>query len=123
MKTFVSLAIAMVLAGCDGATDTGKYDVAATGGDPARGKVLIRSYSCGSCHTIPGVRGANGLVGPPLTSFGRRTFVAGQLPNTADNLVRWIKDPPAVVAGTAMPPLGVSEAQARDIAAYLYSLR
>jgi cytochrome c len=93
------------------------------GGDPARGKSQIVVYGCGSCHVIPGVGGANGLVGPPLTKFAHRTFIAGEVPNTSDFLVRWISVPQAIEPGTAMPNLGVSEAQARDIAAYLYTLR
>jgi cytochrome c1 len=93
------------------------------GGDPARGKVQIVAYGCGSCHVIPGVGGAKGLVGPPLTQFAHRGFIAGEVPNNGDFLVRWISVPQAIEPGTAMPNLGVSEAQARDIAAYLYTLR
>jgi len=92
-------------------------------GDPQRGAVLIRQFSCGACHTIPGIRGADGRVGPPLDFFSDRSFIAGQLPNTAQNLERWLRDPPAVEPGTAMPNLGVSEPAARDMAAYLLTLR
>jgi cytochrome c1 len=63
------------------------------------------------------------MVGPPLDFFSRRTMIAGELPNTPDNLVRWIENPPSVEAGTAMPKLGLSDEQARDVAAYLYTLR
>jgi cytochrome c len=93
------------------------------GGDPARGKSQIVAYGCGSCHVIPGVSGASGLVGPPLSKFAHRAFIAGEVPNTSEFLVRWISVPQAIEPGTAMPNLGVSEAQARDIAAYLYTLR
>jgi cytochrome c len=93
------------------------------GGDPARGKTQILAYGCGSCHVIPGVSGARGLVGPPLTQFAYRAFIAGEVPNNSQFLVRWISVPQAIEPGTAMPNLGVSEAQARDIAAYLYTLR
>ncbi|HET7601015.1 MAG TPA: c-type cytochrome [Gemmatimonadales bacterium] len=93
------------------------------GGDADRGKRDIAAFGCGSCHTIPGVRGAKGLVGPPLIKFARRTFIAGEVPNTAEYLVRWIEMPQAIEPGTAMPNLGVSEGRARDIAAYLYTLR
>jgi cytochrome c1 len=71
---------------------------------------------------IPGIHAANGLVGPPLYFFSRRTMIAGELPNTPDNLVRWIMNPPSVEPGTAMPDLGLSDQQARDAAAYLYTL-
>jgi cytochrome c len=93
------------------------------GGDPQRGERAIERYGCGACHVIPGVPGARGAVGPPLTSFAKRTIVAGRLSNTSDNLTRWIRDPQAIEPGTAMPDLGVSDADARDIAAYLYTLQ
>jgi len=91
-------------------------------GQPQRGARLIQQYGCGSCHTVPGVDRADGLVGPPLTRFGARSYIAGELPNNADNLRRWIRDPQSVEPGTAMPNLGVSEIDARDIAAYLFTL-
>lgn len=91
-------------------------------GNPARGAALIGSYGCGSCHSIPGIREADGLVGPPLDQMGRRSYIAGQLPNTGPNLQRWIRDPQQVEPGTAMPDLDVTEQDARDIAAYLFTL-
>jgi len=119
------LCCALVLLVTSGCAREGYVDSAfpAMGGDPERGAQLVRSFGCGSCHTIPGIRGARGLVGPPLFFFSRRTYIAGQLPNTPDNLVRWIQDPQAIEPGTAMPTLGASEQQARDMAAYLYTLR
>ncbi len=121
-----------VAAGCLGAavvvacspTETGVAPPqSATTGMPDRGSQLIQDYGCGTCHVVPGVRNADGLVGPPLTSFGRRTFIAGQLPNSEENLQRWIMDPQAVEPGTAMPDLDVSRRDAADITAYLYTLR
>jgi cytochrome c len=88
-----------------------------------RGARVIAETGCGSCHTIPGIRGAQGKVAPPLDFFSRRAFIAGQLPNTYDNLVRWLKSPPSVEPGTAMPVVGLTDAQARDAAAYLETLR
>jgi cytochrome c2 len=99
------------------------YSPAVNGGDARRGAQVIESYGCGSCHTIPGIRNADGLVGPPLLWWSRRTFIAGELPNTPENLVHWIQSPQAVEPHTAMPTLGLSDQQARDAAAYLYSLR
>lgn len=93
------------------------------GGDPTRGSNALRAYGCGACHVIPGVVGAQGQVGPPLTQWALRAYIAGNLPNIPPNLVRWIRDPQAIEPGTAMPSLGVSEAEARDMAAYLYTLR
>lgn len=94
-----------------------------TGGTSARGAQVIAMKNCGSCHTIPGIAAANGLVGPPLMFFSRRTMIAGELPNTPENLVRWIRSPQSVEAGTAMPNLGLTAQQASDVAAYLYTLR
>lgn len=96
---------------------------APSGGDAAEGRVAVRRYGCGSCHQIPGVRGANGVVGPPLDDFARRKYIAGNLPNEAESLVAWIMDPQAIEPGTAMPTLGVTETDARNIAAYLATLR
>jgi cytochrome c len=92
------------------------------GGDSRRGPEVIERYGCGSCHGIPGVRGADALVAPPLDDFGERAYIAGRLTNTPENLVRWIMDPQAIDPATAMPDLGVPEVDARDIAAYLESL-
>lgn len=93
-----------------------------TRGNPHAGKEKIRSNGCGTCHTIPGVRGANGHVGPPLAGIGSRMYIAGLLSNSPANLVRWIRDPPSVDSLTAMPNVGLTEQDARDIAAYLYTL-
>lgn len=107
--------------GCREEGVTPQHDVA--GGSSSRGSVAIAAYGCGSCHVIPGVPAATGRVGPPLTDFADRTFVAGKLRNEPNALVQWIRDPQRVTPGTAMPTLGVTESDARDIAAYLYTLR
>jgi cytochrome c len=96
--------------------------VALTEGDPAAAPAAIRRYGCAGCHMIPGVAAAQGLVGPPLAGLRERVYVAGVLPNSAGNLIRWIVDPPAIDPRTAMPASGISEAEARDVAAYLYAL-
>ena len=89
------------------------------GANPERGGRLLSSYGCGSCHTVDGVPGANGLVGPPLTQFGRRAYIAGELVNGPKTLQRWVMSPQTVEPGTAMPNLGVTAPDARDIAAFL----
>lgn len=94
-----------------------------TGGDPGRGREVIRKYGCEACHTIPGINGATGLIGPPLDRIGSRVYLAGRLPNTPENLMRWIRDPQGIAPGTAMPQMGVTEQDGRDIAAYLYTLQ
>ncbi|GAA1801106.1 hypothetical protein GCM10009682_23460 [Luedemannella flava] len=91
-------------------------------GDPGRGAQLVTRYGCGSCHSVPGIRGADGLVGPPLTRFGSRSYIAGKLVNNGTNLEHWIRDPQEVEPGTAMPDLGVPPDDAKDIAAYLFTL-
>jgi len=113
------LAIIATAGGCRRAPPTSLV----AGGDAARGRQAIAAYGCGACHVVPGVRQALGMVGPPLTAFGRRAYIAGEAPNTARSLIQWIMSPQSIEPGTAMPALGVSEAQARDIAAYLYTLR
>jgi cytochrome c len=92
------------------------------GGNADRGRELISRYGCSSCHTVPGVTGANGRAGPPLGALSQHLIIAGRLPNKPDELIHWIEDPQGVDPGTAMPNLGVSDKDARDIAKYLYSL-
>jgi cytochrome c2 len=84
------------------------------------GRRLIASYGCGSCHTIPGVPGANAMAASPLKCFYQRTYIAGHLPNTKENLIRWIQNPQQLDPGNAMPDLGVSKDEASDMADYLY---
>ena len=91
--------------------------------DAAQGRQVIEQFRCGTCHTIPGIRGAHGVFGPPLMEFGRRSYVAGNFPNAPDVLTRWIMAPQAMKPETAMPTLGLNENQARDAAAYLENLR
>lgn len=92
------------------------------GGDPRMGAELLRGYTCGGCHVIPGVSAATGLVGPPLTNWASRSYIAGSVWNTPENLIRWIMDPAAIEPGTSMPDMDVTESQARHMAAYLFTL-
>jgi cytochrome c553 len=95
-----------------------------TTADPAKGHAILASglHGCAACHSIPGIRGANGVVGPPLGGMAQRGFIAGQLPNRAAVLVAFLLDPPALVPSTGMPDTGLSREAALDIAAYLYTL-
>jgi cytochrome c len=97
-----------------------RFTIAGAGAD--RGKAAIEGYGCGSCHTIPGVEGADAAVGPPLDGFADRAYVAGVLPNLPGPLSRWIMHPQEIVPGNAMPDLGIGRREARDIAQYLYEL-
>jgi putative membrane protein len=115
----------LMIAGCGMGPDkqTMRAAAAMTGGDPTAGARKIRRYGCGSCHTIPGISGANRLVGPPLDGIASRMYIAGVLPNEPHNMTTWIMNPPGVDSMTAMPNLGVTAQDASDIAAYLYTLK
>lgn len=115
-----ALAFATACGTADGAAATANQ---ITGGDAERGRELMRGYGCGTCHSIPGVTGATGLVGPPLGGIASRSYIGGVLPNAPDNMLRWLHDPRAVDPLTAMPNVGVTSSDARHIAAYLYTLR
>jgi cytochrome c2 len=95
---------------------------AARSGDPELGRLKLREYGCGSCHSVPGVPGAAGRVGPRLDDLGQRLYLAGRLPNTSANLEEWIRHPQRIQPGTVMPDTGVTETDAAHIAAYLYTL-
>jgi cytochrome c len=94
---------------------------AMTGGDPKRAPELIRRYGCAGCHTISGIPGGDGQVGGRLSEMRKRVYVAGVVTNSPDNLIRWIVNPQQFSTRTAMPASGISEGEARDVAAYLYA--
>lgn len=117
-----ALALMALLAGCKSAAKLPAEHIV-DGGDPERGRATIVAYGCGSCHLIPGIRGAEGLVGPPLEHWSQRRIIAGLVPNDPDRLITWLTVPQSISPGSAMPNMGVTDGQARDIAAYLYTLR
>jgi cytochrome c len=94
-----------------------------TGGDIERGRSAIGKYGCAACHTIPGIRGANATVGPPLNRIAVRGYLGGHLTNSPANMILWIQKPQEVDPKNVMPNMGVTDQDARDIAAYLYTLR
>lgn len=110
------LAVLLALAGC---AESGVPP--AVQGNAARGRIALTQHACHACHMIPGVTGSEVYVGRPLKGLGARRFIAGSLPNTQANLVRWIRNPQEIDPLTAMPVLGVSEADAIDMSAYLLS--
>ncbi len=121
LLVFLALAIALLINTANNPTSAmAKQSVPQ--GDPLQAPQAIQKYGCGSCHTIAGIAGAEGAVGPRLTHLSQRSFLAGELPNTPENLILWIQHPQQVKPGTAMPEMGVSDADARNIAAYLYSM-
>jgi cytochrome c2 len=118
MKPWVLILLAAALAACDSKPPASEP---LTGGNPQAGKTLIESFGCAACHQIKGIAHADSQVGPSLKEIRKSGYIAGQLPNSADKLMKWIEHPRAIHPQTAMPELGVTPAQARDIAAYLYS--
>ena len=116
--TLVALAL---LGACEGEEVPAQLRV--IDGSPEFGRALIADYGCTACHAIPGLGAFTGTVGPALDGFGARAYIAGRLPNRPMMLIAWLRDPPAMDPGTAMPALGLTEAEARDVAAYLYTLR
>lgn len=92
------------------------------GADPARGLELVERVGCAACHVVPGVGWPQGRAGPSLEGFAARPMIAGRLPNQPNVLTAWLIDPASLSPETGMPPSPVSEAEARDIAAYLYTL-
>jgi len=116
-RPVVALAVA-VAAGCS-ASEPGPFST----GDAKAGRAALERHQCGACHVIPGVAGARGAVGPPLSGYGRRVYLAGKFPQDPALLERWIRDAPSMDAHTAMPATGATEEEARNIAAYLSRLR
>lgn len=92
------------------------------GGDPPRGQELIGRVGCGACHTIPGVEWPQGTVGPSLRGFANRGLIAGRFPNEPETLALWVRNAPALIPETGMTPMPLTEEEARDVAAYLYTL-
>jgi cytochrome c1 len=132
MKTIITIIVLVVIIGGGVAAAVPMYlmekqnrktATELTGGDPDKGRDAIGRYGCSSCHTVPGVRGADGMVGPPLTKIGTRMYIGGVLKNTPDNMKAWLKNPPGIDEKTAMPNLHLSDEEAKDISAYLYTLR
>ena len=121
-----SFAVAIVALSCIACDLSGNAQEVRTvpGGSAARGRSIVAdgSFGCTACHAIPQMRGVRGNVGPSLDAFAARAFIGGQIPNTSANLVGFLHDPPGVIARTGMPNVNLSFADARDVAAYLYTL-
>ncbi|MDQ8732167.1 c-type cytochrome [Bradyrhizobium sp. LHD-71] len=119
--------MAVTLSGCSDAlqsTEQHRLDAPRTvNGDPAKGRDLVAAVGCGVCHTIPGIPGATGIVGPPLTTFARRTYIAGIVPNEPTALSAWVSNAPSLLPQTAMPRLPISHDDATHIVAFLYTLQ
>ena len=107
---------------CDAGGKQNPSDSVAINGSPQRGRAVIEQFRCGSCHIVPGIPGADGMVGPPLNQIASRTFIAGEFQNNLQTLIRWIQAPTSMKPKTDMPDLGLTEQQAADVAAYLERL-
>lgn len=120
-RAFIAaIAAAVAVAGCNRADDRLEQ---LAGGRPDRGLAVMRKYGCNTCHTIPGMNGADGLVGPPLAGIAQRVYLGGVARNTPRNMVKWIENPKQFDPKTAMPNVGATHRDAVDIASYLYTLK
>jgi sulfur-oxidizing protein SoxX len=117
--TVAAALAALELSAC---LDKSEVPRALAGADPQRGRDIVERNACAACHEVPGVDWPKGQVGGPLAGFAGRPLIAGRLPNQPDVLVRWLRDPPALAPGAGMPPQALSVAEARDVAAFLYTL-
>ena len=65
-----------------------------------------------------------GRVAPDLTHVGSRTtLAAGTIPNTPENLAKWLNNPQAVKKGALMPEIGLKPEQIKNLTAYLAGLK
>lgn len=116
----IVMALALVLTGCKPPPERAQAMPTA---NASHGLKVIRQTGCGACHQIPGLSWPKGRLGPNLDGFAERTLIAGELPNRPDLLSRWVRNAPGLIPGTAMPAVPMSKEDARDVAAYLYTLR
>ncbi|MFL6820596.1 MAG: c-type cytochrome [Bradyrhizobium sp.] len=120
-SSVLALAFAgLLVAGCEAPPEKGPLNFS---GDPKRGITLIKQYGCGTCHMIPNIADATGNVGPPLLRVGTRTYIAGFISNSPENMSLWVQDPQKLLPGNAMPRMGVTAQDSRDITAFLYTLK
>ena len=115
-----ALSLPLGLCACADKTDAPRP---IAGAEAARGLAVIERVGCAACHRVPGVDWPKGTVGGSLAGFADRSLIAGRLPNQPDVLVRWLRDAPSLSPETGMPPMPISDADARDVAAYLYTLK
>lgn len=115
----MAMALPLVATGCVDKADLPRQIAR---GDPAEGLKVIERVGCAACHTVPGVRWPQGRTGGSLAGVGARPLIAGRLPNQPDTMIAFVRDAPSLLHDTAMPPMPLPETEARDVAAYLYTL-
>jgi cytochrome c len=119
-RLLVVLCLGCTLTGCGNNATSGAENF---NGNSRRGADLVKQYGCGGCHEIPGIANADGNVGPSLRRIASRTYIAGFFQNSPDNMAFWIEDPQKALPGNGMPSSGISQNDARDISAFLYTLK
>jgi cytochrome c len=125
MKRGVLILVLLAAVACKDKKMEQYQNMTATGGGNAdRGRQLIEEkYGCTACHSIPETKGPKGMVGPPLEHIASRQFLAGKVQNTPQNMMQWLQNPQSMDPQNAMPNLGITPADARDITAFLMSLK
>lgn len=116
---FLMVPILVLLAAC---ADKRQQPRAITGADAAAGLAVIQRQGCAACHQIPGVNWPQGTVGGSLDGFADRSMIAGRFPNQPETLATWVRNAPSMSPTTGMPAMPLTSAEARDVAAYLYTL-
>ncbi|MFJ6023525.1 c-type cytochrome [Brevundimonas sp. NPDC092305] len=123
VRAAILATIAITAAGPAACSDKTSQPRTLAGADPDRGLEIIRRTGCAACHAVPGVDWPTGAAAASLDGFGDSPLISGRLPNQPDTLVRFLRDAPSLDPQTAMPPMPLTEPEARDVAAYLYTLR
>lgn len=119
LKVALAAGAGLLAAGC---ADKSGLPRPMAGGDPAAGLAAMERVGCAACHAVPGVSWPEGRTASALKGFGARPLIAGRLPNQPDVLIRFVADAPALAPEIGMPPMPLTPAEARDVAAYLYTL-
>ena len=122
-RLWIVIIVVALAAACNKPEQKAEKRAQTGGGDEKKGRQLIDQYGCTACHSIPGIAGPKGMVGPPLDHIGSRSYLAGKFPNTPDTMIKWLQNPQAMDPQNAMPNLGVTPADSRDIAAYLFTIK
>jgi L-cysteine S-thiosulfotransferase len=119
-RALIIVCATLAAAGC---ADKASGPRALAGADPENGLRAMERVGCAACHAIPGIAWPAGSAGASLAGFGKSPLISGRLPNQPDILVRFLRDAPSLDPDIAMPPMPLTDAEARDVAAYLYTLR